>query len=247
MIVRARPIANRSGNYNLPRLSRLLKSGYGTTNRRWCLSAVACLSDEGYEKMPGLLVSVRNVEEAVDALAGGAAIIDVKEPNRGSLGAADPHQWQAVFNRVQGLVPVSIALGELLDRGLNQRSQFVPPVAFAKVGLAGCRHRSGWARQWKQVLQRLPNNVRSVATIYADWQAAQAPHPLDTIQAASDLGCAAVLFDTCFKQHGWLLDHLPDIELRKLLDAVRKAGMKVVLAGSITRIRLPAVAAPHRT
>ena len=38
---------------------------------------------------PGLLVSVRSADEAIAALAGGADVIDVKEPNRGALGAAD--------------------------------------------------------------------------------------------------------------------------------------------------------------
>ena len=38
---------------------------------------------------PGLLVSVRSAAEALAALAGGADVIDVKEPNQGSLGAAD--------------------------------------------------------------------------------------------------------------------------------------------------------------
>ena len=35
----------------------------------------------------GLLVSVRNAAEATEALAGGASIIDVKEPLAGPLGA----------------------------------------------------------------------------------------------------------------------------------------------------------------
>ena len=38
--------------------------------------------------MSGLLVSVRNVEEALAALEGGASLIDVKEPSRGPLGRA---------------------------------------------------------------------------------------------------------------------------------------------------------------
>ena len=38
---------------------------------------------------PKLLVSVRTIEEARAALAGGADIIDIKEPTRGSLGRAD--------------------------------------------------------------------------------------------------------------------------------------------------------------
>jgi len=35
---------------------------------------------------PGLLVSVRSADEVDDALAGGADLIDVKEPSRGALG-----------------------------------------------------------------------------------------------------------------------------------------------------------------
>ena len=41
---------------------------------------------------PQLLVSVRSAEEARAALEGGAALIDVKEPSRGSLGSASVEQ-----------------------------------------------------------------------------------------------------------------------------------------------------------
>ena len=40
--------------------------------------------------MTGLLVSVRDGQEARAALDGGAAVIDVKEPLRGSLGLPQP-------------------------------------------------------------------------------------------------------------------------------------------------------------
>src|SRR5690606_38342384 len=46
--------------------------------------------------MTQLLVSVRNRAEALAALAGGADLIDVKEPWRGSLGAAPPHVMEEV-------------------------------------------------------------------------------------------------------------------------------------------------------
>ena len=40
-------------------------------------------------KPVGLLVSVRSVEEAKDALAAGADLIDVKDPAKGALGMAE--------------------------------------------------------------------------------------------------------------------------------------------------------------
>ena len=63
--------------------------------------------------MPGLLVSVRSADEARAALAGGADVIDIKEPGRGPLGRADEATWRAVRAEVAGRVPVSAALGEL--------------------------------------------------------------------------------------------------------------------------------------
>src|SRR5207244_12998888 len=82
---------------------------------------------------PGLLVSGRSVVEAESALAGGAALIDIKEPAHGSLGRAHDAVIQAVVERVAGRRPVSAALGELLE--------FHGPVphglTFVKWGLAG--------------------------------------------------------------------------------------------------------------
>ena len=43
-----------------------------------------------------LLVSVRSAAEVAAALAGGADIIDAKEPSRGGLGAVDPEDLEAI-------------------------------------------------------------------------------------------------------------------------------------------------------
>ena len=48
----------------------------------------------------GVLVSVRDAAEAEEALVGGAAVIDVKDPARGSLGAAAPATVAAVARAV---------------------------------------------------------------------------------------------------------------------------------------------------
>jgi uncharacterized protein (UPF0264 family) len=71
--------------------------------------------------MTRLLVSVRDAAEARAVLDAGAHLIDVKEPRRGSLGAADGRQVADVLNTVAGRVPVSAAMGELI-RGRNRLS-----------------------------------------------------------------------------------------------------------------------------
>src|SRR4051794_10666436 len=82
--------------------------------------------------MIGLLVSVRSAAEAVEALAGGADIIDVKEPSRGSLGRADDAVAAEVLAEVDGRRPVSAALGELAD----WNESLPRGCAFVKWGLA---------------------------------------------------------------------------------------------------------------
>ena len=163
--------------------------------------------------MTGLLVSVRNGQEARLALAGGADLIDVKEPIRGALGAADPAVWADVLSAVAGAVPASVALGEVSEacepahRGTLSRFQF------AKWGLADCRRHADWLPRWAERLGWLPPGVTPVAVVYADWQRAESPPPEQIIEAAAGLGCGVVLFDTFDKQHGGLLDHLSRQEL----------------------------------
>ena len=64
--------------------------------------------------MPRLLISVRNVDEAQLALAGGADLIDIKEPLRGSLGQADSSVIREIAFTIGPRAPLSAALGELL-------------------------------------------------------------------------------------------------------------------------------------
>ncbi len=51
-------------------------------------------------RRPRLLVSVRSAEEALAAIAGGADILDVKEPSRGSLGMANSEVIAAIARQV---------------------------------------------------------------------------------------------------------------------------------------------------
>src|SRR2546430_1416012 len=61
----------------------------------------------GPSRIPGLLVSVRSVDEALAALEGGADLIDAKEPSRGSLGQADLDVLEAIVSKVGRRTPVS--------------------------------------------------------------------------------------------------------------------------------------------
>ncbi len=188
--------------------------------------------------MTGLLVSVRDAAEARDALAGGADLIDVKEPNAGSLGAAKPEVIADVIRAVAGRRPVSAAFGELREHSAERIQQITAAPALAnlsyvKLGLAGCASIPDWAEHWEQTLRLFPNSVKAVAVAYADWKTADAPPPDVVIEIGGQFGCGALLIDTFDKQRPGLLAALPIAELARIVRAARAVGMVVVLGGRI--------------
>jgi uncharacterized protein (UPF0264 family) len=192
-----------------------------------------------------LLVSVRNAAEAASAMAGGAHVIDIKEPDRGALGAADPQVWREVLQAVAGRAPVSAALGELFvddaaAAAVLQLAAQTAGLSFAKIGLAGAAM-ANWPAVWQQALAALPPSVASVAVAYADWRSAQAPPPAEVIDRGAEIGCRYILFDTFSKSRGHLLDHLPLKLLTDLSKHAKTRGMQIVLAGSLELPLLPFV------
>jgi uncharacterized protein (UPF0264 family) len=186
------------------------------------------------------LVSVRDAEEAEAALAGGAALIDVKEPRRGALGAAAAETVEAVFDRVAGRAPVSAALGELLD-WLDAPRKVSARLSYAKFGLAGAASLVDWSSLWRAALDQLPPRVAPVAVAYADWRAAAAPPPERVLDAALQAGCPALLIDTYDKQGGDLLARWPLEELGPFVAQARRRGLAVVLGGSLAAAGIASV------
>jgi len=181
--------------------------------------------------MTQLLVSVRSVSEAASALAGGAHLIDVKEPANGSLGRAGNAAIGRVVRFVAGRRPVSAAMGEVTDAAASS----VPGLLYVKWGLSG----SG-ALDWRRMLvdvadrlRRLPNHAQPIAAAYADWQRAAAPPPQDIAAFAVEHHWPVVLLDTWKKDGTSLFDWLPVSFVRDLLFQSRAAGVRVAVAGSL--------------
>jgi len=188
---------------------------------------------------PGLLVSVRSVAEARSAVAGGASVVDVKEPDRGPLGMADPALWSAVRRAVPDHIPVSVALGELrewADRPAPSPSAF-ESLAFRKLGLAGSGR--AWADDWASLRDRMGPGPPWIAVVYADWREAEAPEPDSVIAEAQRAGCAGVLIDTWSKRPG---SPIVDASWRGRVDRIRaNVGIAAVAGGlsseGIARLR----------
>lgn len=183
--------------------------------------------------MVALLVSVRSVTEAEAALAGGAALIDVKDPARGSLGRADPATIADVLGHVAGRRSVSAALGELID---YKHTVTQAGLSFVKWGLAGCAQLADWRKRLLHAADRIREDspdCQPVAVVYADSQRADAPSPAAIIEVAARLRCGALLIDTFVKDGKTLLDWMPLPEIVRLCRQCRRVGLPVALAGSL--------------
>lgn len=200
----------------------------------------------------GLLVSVRNAAEAIAALAGGADVVDIKEPLHGPLGRAERATIQAIAQAVGPETWLTAAAGELLECESEEFADWVAdlPVGMIKFGLAGCGRQADWPRRLRQRQSQLMPHQQLVAVAYADWQAATAPTPESVLQVAGELGLGWLLVDTYDKQAGDLLAYLPAERLSDLLALAKKmgpasgtgAGIEIVLAGSLRGESLQAVA-----
>src|SRR5262245_2343041 len=148
-----------------------------------------------------LLVSVRNASEATAALAGGANIVDAKEPLNGPLGWVSPGVLAAIASAVGDRTPVSAALGDIGrdDIVSGARAATHARATFVKVGFAGMRGRLGVAVELlASVGVCSPGGLVLVAC--ADYEKAEAPSPDEVIALADRARAAGVLLDTCDKR-----------------------------------------------
>lgn len=193
--------------------------------------------------MTGLLVSVRSADEARAALLGGADIIDVKEPDQGSLGAASTEVWNAVAAVVANEALLSLALGELSDFDPLKAAQVPANTHYAKIGLAGCATAPDWAERWQQAWGDLPGHVERVAVCYVDQKQAAAPDWQDVLEQAVEAGCKCLLLDTFDKRAGNLFTHWSQHQLTEVVAQVSAKGLFVVAGGSIQAEHQPMLAA----
>lgn len=182
-----------------------------------------------------LLVSVRNASEAAAALAGGADIVDAKEPLNGPLGQVSPAALAAIAKAVGDGAPVSAALGDIGRDDIlsGTRIAMQAGATFVKVGFAGMRGRLDVAAELLA-----STGVSSPGTLvlvaYADYEKAAAPSPDDVIALADGARAAAVLIDTCDKRGPGLTTLMTADSLRTFVTGARSAGRMVAVAGRLT-------------
>jgi uncharacterized protein (UPF0264 family) len=187
-----------------------------------------------------LLVSVRNAEEARAALAGGAEIIDAKEPALGALGPVSIEELREIIEAVNGMRPVSAALGDAGDAGSlasAARTAAEAGAMFVKVGFADVREIGAVRERLARVMDGalLPSSPCAVVAVaYADWDEVGGAAPSTVLAAAAAEGAMGVLVDTVRKDGAGLFRCLGRAALGSLVREARARSLMVALAGRIT-------------
>lgn len=195
------------------------------------MSATIGSSCSEITSMTRLLISVRSAAEAKLVCDLGVHLLDVKEPQLGSLGQASIDVVQEVRSIAPSSIPMSIALGELVD--WRTPKAWPEGIHYAKLGLAGAKRLENWQRGWGDAVASFPRDIRPVAVAYADWQEVDAPSIEEVIQQAARHNCPVVLIDTCQKDGRTLLDYCSQTQLSEYSQQLRSHDLQLVLAGSL--------------
>ena len=192
--------------------------------------------------MMRMLVSVRDVPEALIAAQGGADFIDLKEPRDGALGGLPVATIAAVVRalREQGgclprRLPISATIGDLPMTDVVAILARVDAVAacgvdYVKVGIER-------GAQAGAVLDALAASGHAIVPVFIGDRGLD----FEAVERACTLRFPGLMVDTADKLAGSLFDVLSDADLRRFVTMVRASGALVGLAGALRRSQLAAL------
>lgn len=195
-----------------------------------------------------LLISPKNEAEAVEAAAGGADIIDVKNPDEGRLGASFP--W--IIRRVRQVTPanieVSCTVGEAPNlpgsMALASLGAAATGVNYIKAGLFGLKTAEEAMYLMRNVAQAAKEYnpaVKVVVSGYADAVRVCTVDPMMVPKIAYEAKADVAMLDTAIKDGKNLFTFLTKPQLRSFVDEAHGYGLKVALAGSLQKTDLAEV------
>lgn len=187
-----------------------------------------------------LLVSPMNMEEAQAALAGGADILDVKNPKEGSLGANFPWVIRSVADLAKGRVPVSATIGDLDFKpgtaSLAALGAASSGADYVKAGLLGVKT-EGQAEEMLKAIVRAVKDLdpekKVVASGYSDYLRVGSISPMLLPAAAARAGADVVMVDTAKKDGKPTFDFMKEEDLSDFIKLGHSFDLEVALAGSI--------------
>jgi uncharacterized protein (UPF0264 family) len=189
-----------------------------------------------------------NEKEASEAIAGGADIIDVKNPQEGPLGANFPWVIKLIREITPKSIQVSCALGEAPNlpgsMSLAALGAASLGVDYIKVGLRGLKtveEAIYLLQNVKKAAKECNPKIKVVAAGYADARRIGTIDPVLIPEIAFKAKVDLAMIDTAVKDDKSLFTFLAPQELRKIVDLAHGFDLEIALAGSLRKQDLPIV------
>ncbi|MDP3485933.1 MAG: (5-formylfuran-3-yl)methyl phosphate synthase [Methanobacteriaceae archaeon] len=192
-----------------------------------------------------LLISPINTDEALEAIEGGADIVDVKNPKEGSLGASFPWIIKSVREMTPEDMLVSATLGDVPYKpgtvSLAAMGALVSGADYIKVGLYGTKNYGEALEVMENVVRTVRENSSDVVVVasgYADAHLVGAIDPMEIPKVAAEAGADLAMVDTAVKDGKTLFDFMDIDDLQKFVNEIHDYGLKSALAGSVKKDQL---------
>ena len=186
--------------------------------------------------MVKLLISIKEPGEVLDAIEGGANIIDVKNTEHGSLGLPSLSTAREVALKIGRLREKSAPLGDVdhYDESLAYIAYVLSELGYdyVKVGIK-TNLREEAIKIANDVTSAVSHNVRVVLVGYADFQKFNTLSPLDIIDIAHYVNASGVMIDTLGKGGYSTFDILTPQYLSSFVNKARQYGLFTALAGGL--------------
>ena len=189
-----------------------------------------------------LLISPLDRDEALEAIKGGADIIDVKNPAEGSLGANFP--W--IISEIKGLLPngteLSATIGDFPNlpgtASLAALGVASLGVNYVKIGLYGVNSSEEAVKLATSTVRAVKEPHPDTGVViagYADYERVGSIASTLIPSVAKDAGADIAMLDTVVKDGKNLFDFIGMKELGEFVKNSHDSGIRVALGGSLTR------------
>lgn len=184
--------------------------------------------------MTGMLASVNSLAEAELVLAEKVDIIDLKAPEKGSLGALPVETVQEIVSAVNGRCPVSATIGDLPMQPeliLSATEAMAGAgVDYVKIGFFP----NGDVSTVLAGLLRIADYQKLIAVIFADTR-----FDIALIDAIKNAGFCGVMLDTLDKSKGSLSVILTPYQIRQFVEYAQARQLLCGLAGALRLADVP--------
>ncbi|MFB6199666.1 MAG: (5-formylfuran-3-yl)methyl phosphate synthase [Candidatus Nanohaloarchaea archaeon] len=184
------------------------------------------------------LVTVKNAREAETVSEFDPDIVDIKNPDEGSLGAPSPSTLESIMDVLPEDRAVSVAVGDVPDlpgtvgMAVQGASQHGPE--YVKVGLKGPRTKEDAVNLMRVAAEASGENQSIVLAGYADYREIDGVSLLDIPDVAVESGVDGVMVDTAVKGEGNLFEHADREVLKKFVSKSSDRGFFTAAAGSLS-------------